>query len=121
MGECRGGCRQAIVVSLDVYRYIGRYHSWWKDLTQCITGTLAQLVWEFHSEVQDHVSPLLRTLGQGQSFSHYALLHPRFDHVSGCHSDSPAVQRGSIDSASTQCLVGEMGRQIHHSCLVHCC
>lgn len=73
----------------------------WEDLLECISSTLAQLFRKFDREVQDHVPPLLWALGQREAFSDDPLFHPRFDNVSGGHSDGPAVQCWGVDRAST--------------------
>lgn len=78
--------------------------SQWKDLFECISSALAQFIRKFYCEVQDHVPPLLRALGEREPFSNDSLFHSRFDDISGGHSDGPAVQCRGADCASTQCL-----------------
>lgn len=75
-----------------------------KNLLECIACVLGQFVWEFNSEVQDHVTSLLWELGQRQPLAAYSLFRSGFDNVSRGNSDGPAVQCGSFDRAATQCL-----------------
>lgn len=86
----------------------------WKDLLECISSTLAQFFRKFDREVQDHVPPLLRALGQREAFSNNPLFHSRFDNVSGGHSDGPAVQCWGVDCASTQRLQRMENKVIRH-------